>query len=94
MFDDIQIRSGITSSSMRTTSPVARTVSDPVFGLLPDGKITALILDTKTTSSDQGTRACASAITTPAPYEKWTQEMITMFGDSQDMTMTFYYLNE
>lgn len=42
-------------------------------------------------TSDAATRACISAITNRAPYGEWTDDMIAMLGNEQEMTFTFYY---
>ena len=59
------------------------------FRLSSDGKIE--ILETKSTSSEQGQQACVAAIGTPAPYEKWTPDMIALLGDSQELGFMFFY---
>jgi len=58
------------------------------FRMDSDGKITAII-DVKNTSSDQGKEACISAITARSPYGKWSDDMIAVLGESQEMTFTF-----
>jgi hypothetical protein len=35
--------------------------------------------------------ACVSGIANPAPYGPWTDDMIAVLGDEQEMTFTFYY---
>jgi hypothetical protein len=32
-----------------------------------------------------------SAITKPAPYGPWTDDMKAVLGEQQEMTFTFYY---
>lgn len=34
---------------------------------------------------------CESAITNPAPYRKWTEQMIAVLGQEQTLTFGFYY---
>ena len=34
---------------------------------------------------------CVAAITKPSPYSKWTEDMVTMLGEEQEMTFVFYY---
>jgi hypothetical protein len=36
-------------------------------------------------------KACVDAITNPAPYGKWTDDMVQTLGSEQTMTFTFYY---
>lgn len=43
------------------------------------------------TAGDQGRRACVSAITMRAPYGDWTDDMVAVLGDQQEMTFRFYY---
>jgi hypothetical protein len=42
-------------------------------------------------TSDAGTKACPAAITARAPYGPWTDDMIAVLGQEQQMTFTFYY---
>ena len=39
----------------------------------------------------QGVFSCQNAITYPQPYRKWTEQMIAVLGDSQQITLSFYY---
>ena len=39
----------------------------------------------------QGVFSCQSAIQSPAPYRKWTDQMIAILGDEQQLTFAFYY---
>ena len=39
----------------------------------------------------QGVVSCTSAITYPQPYRKWTEQMIAVLGDEQQITLSFYY---
>jgi len=41
--------------------------------------------------TDLGTRACTSALRNPAPFGKWTDDMIAVLGTEQQLTFTFYY---
>jgi hypothetical protein len=54
------------------------------------GKITE-ILDVESTSSEQGKQSCVSSITLTAPYGDWTDDMIAVLGNSQELTFRFYY---
>jgi len=60
------------------------------FRLDSEGRI-AEIIDTDSNGGTQVTRICVSSITDRSPYVKWTDTMIAMLGDSQEMTFTFYY---
>jgi len=39
----------------------------------------------------QGIFSCSNAITYPQPYGKWSDAMIAVLGDSQELTFVFYY---
>lgn len=39
----------------------------------------------------QGVFSCQNAITYPMPYRKWTEQMIAVLGESQEMTFSFYH---
>jgi len=43
------------------------------------------------TAGNQAEKACTSAITSRAPYGPWTEDMISVLGESQEMTFMFYY---
>jgi hypothetical protein len=60
------------------------------FTLDSKGKITEII-DVENTSSEQGKQSCLSAITLTAPYGDWTDDMIAVLGNSQELTFRFYY---
>ena len=32
-----------------------------------------------------------SAITTPAPYGAWSEDMVSVLGNEQEMTFLFFY---
>jgi len=42
-------------------------------------------------SGKQGVMSCESAITDPQPYRKWTEQMISVLGEEQTITLSFYY---
>ena len=44
-----------------------------------------------TGAGKQGVFSCQNAITYPQPYRKWTEQMIAVLGDSQELTFSFYY---
>jgi len=60
------------------------------FRLDSEGKI-AEIIDADGNGGTQAANICKSAITDRAPYGKWSDQMIAVLGDSQEMTFTFYY---
>lgn len=42
-------------------------------------------------SGKQGVFSCQNAITYPQPYRKWTEQMVAVLGDSQELTFSFYH---
>lgn len=60
------------------------------FRLDKTGAVTEII-DSKSTGGSQAEAICKSAITTRAPYGQWTDDMIALLGDSQDLTFCFFY---
>ncbi|HVU17280.1 MAG TPA: hypothetical protein VHD32_10155 [Candidatus Didemnitutus sp.] len=45
------------------------------------------------TAGEAGAHACTGAITNRAPYRKWTEQMVTLLGDEQDLGFDFYYVD-
>lgn len=60
------------------------------FRLNASGEI-AEILKVEGDAGDLGTNAALSAIRQPAPYRPWTRDMISVLGNDQVITFTFYY---
>lgn len=64
------------------------------FVLHSDGRITNVNI-VKNQMSDLLGLICSEAITDPAPYRKWPEEMRRDFArDTRDVTFTFYYSTE
>ena len=72
------------------TEPPSGTWVTVKFTLDKAGKVTD-ISDVQSTSSEQGRASCVSAITNTAPYGEWSEDMIAVLGDSQELTFRFYY---
>ena len=72
------------------TEPPSGTYVTVKFTMDSKGRITE-ILDVESTSSEQGKQSCISAITMTAPYGDWTDDMIAVLGNSQELTFRFYY---
>lgn len=70
--------------------PISGTHVTVKFRLDKEGKISAII-DVEGTAGNEWEKVCTSAITNRAPYGPWTDDMITVLGDSQELTFTFYY---
>ena len=71
-------------------------------GTLPSGTVivrikidsegmASALADPTSTSSKRAADLCISAITARSPYGKWSDDMIAVLGDSQEMTFTFHY---
>lgn len=61
-----------------------------VFRMDKEGQISQIV-SVEGTAGTQAERACTTAITSRAPYGTWTDDMIAVLGESQEMTFTFYY---
>lgn len=72
------------------TYPPAGSIVKITFRLDQEGNVTELV-NTESNAGNLGTRACQSAITSRAPYGKWTSDMVAALGEKQDLTFTFYY---
>jgi len=81
-WDDLNDRSKI--------YPTTGTKISVKFRIGSEGKI-AEIIDVDSNGGSQAANLCKSAVTDRAPYGKWTDDMIAVPGDSQEMTFTFYY---
>lgn len=60
------------------------------FKINKEGKITNII-DVDGDAGKQPEDACASSITSRAPYGEWTPDMVQLLGDTQEMSIMFYY---
>lgn len=72
------------------TEPPSGTYVTVKFTMDSKGKITEIV-DVESTSSEQGKQSCITAITMTAPYGDWTDDMIAVLGNSQELTFRFYY---
>jgi hypothetical protein len=70
--------------------PKSGTAVSVKFRLNSDGRV-AEIIDVKGNTTAFGEQACLAAITEPAPFGKWSPDMIAKLGDSQVLGFTFYY---
>ncbi|MEO7701889.1 MAG: hypothetical protein ABIZ04_21900 [Opitutus sp.] len=71
-------------------SPPSGTSVKVVFRLNSRGAVQEIV-SVEGSAGDPAAKACASAITSKAPYGPWTPEMVAVLGDSQDLTFTFFY---
>jgi hypothetical protein len=89
LIEEVQVSwDKILDQSRITASP--GTVVFVTFHLNSKGEVTGMI-NHKSDSEGPHVEACISAITTPAPYGPWTDDMIAMLGNDQEMTFGFYY---
>lgn len=72
------------------TFPETGTGVTVTFVLSRKGEITRVI-SVAGDAGDIAERICVSAITTPAPYDEWTEDMVKVLGTEQEMTFRFYY---
>jgi hypothetical protein len=70
--------------------PTSGTSVKVVFKMNTEGRISQIV-SVEGTAGNQAEKACASAITARAPYGPWTEDMIAVLGDSQELTFTFFY---
>jgi hypothetical protein len=89
LIDTVQIQWENILISGKVYPPGGSTVS-VTFIIDSDGKISRIV-NVENKSTDQAAHACVNAITDRAPYGKWTDDMIAMLGQQQEMTLTFYY---
>jgi hypothetical protein len=89
MMEAIQVQWERILIDSRTDPPSGTTVTVK-FTLGSKGQITE-ILNVESNSSEQGKQSCVSAITLTAPYGDWTDDMIAILGNSQELTFQFYY---
>ena len=71
-------------------SPPSGTSVKVVFRMNTEGRISEIV-SVDGTAGNQAEKACTSAITARAPYGPWTDDMIAVLGDSQELTFTFFY---
>jgi hypothetical protein len=89
MMEAIQIQWDRILTESRTEPPSNTTVTVK-FTMDSKGRVTE-ILDVESTSTEQGKQSCLTAITMTAPYGDWTDDMIAVLGNSQELTFQFYY---
>lgn len=70
--------------------PPAGSMVTVKFIMNQEGAIARIVsVDSHTTQ--QGAAACTSAITSRSPYGAWTDDMIAVLGQEQELTFTFHY---
>ena len=89
MIETVQIEWDKILTESKTYPPAGSTV-EVKFIMNSDGKITRIV-NVETSANETASRSCMSAITERAPYGKWTDDMIAMLGQEQEMTFKFFY---
>ncbi|MDF9833322.1 hypothetical protein M2103_001545 [Ereboglobus sp. PH5-5] len=89
LIDTVQIQFEDLNEKSRFWPPTGTKVTVR-FILDSEGKI-AEIVEADGNGGSQATQICISAITDRAPYGKWTDDMVAILGEKQEMTFTFYY---
>jgi hypothetical protein len=89
LIEEVQVSwDKILDQSQISASP--GTVVFVTFHLNSKGEVVGTISH-KADNDGPHVEACISAITTPAPYGPWTDDMVAMLGTEQEMTFGFYY---
>jgi hypothetical protein len=70
--------------------PPTGTVVSVKFRLDKEGAVTE-ILNSNSTGGKQAETICVTSITSRAPYGKWTDDMVAMLGETQEIEFKFYY---
>jgi hypothetical protein len=78
--------------SVQKSRPPPGTSVQITFILTSTGDIKTFVQVTPSPGmTDMGTHACEAALRNPAPFGKWTDDMIAVLGTEQQMTFTFFY---
>jgi len=64
---------------------------DVKFILNSKGEIAKVVSVESGLAGRQAEAYCVSGITIPAPYGKWTDDMVALLGEEQEMTFAFFY---
>ena len=94
LIDTVQLQWDQLLSDNGGIAPTSGTKVKITFRLKSDGTVSQII-SMDGDAGKLGETYCASAITIPgAPpngFGKWTDDMVAMMGDHQDLTFAFYY---
>ena len=61
------------------------------FKINAEGAISRIVNVDGGMAGPQAEGYCVTAITKPSPYGKWSDDMVAMLGNDQEMTFVFYY---
>ena len=90
LIDSVQIQFDRLMDESRIYPPTGTIVTVKFRLEANEGKVTE-ILFSDSTGGEQAKSLCTSAITTRSPYGKWTDDMVAVLGQTQDMEFRFYY---
>lgn len=90
LIETVQVQWERINDQSRVYPPPGTTVTVK-FRLEGSEGAVAEIISSDTNGGTQAERACISAITARSPYGKWTDDMVAVLGEAQEMTFTFYY---
>ncbi len=71
--------------------PASGTMVVVKFRLNKKGEVAEILGVTSESGAEQAKQACVSAITARSPFGEWTDDMIAILGDDQELTFSFYY---
>ncbi len=74
-----------------STHPPARSQVTIHFMVNTQGEIRILDVGGEDTAGRVATLTCLDAIRARAPYRPWTQDMIALFGDEEEVLFTFFF---
>ncbi|MFA5265421.1 MAG: hypothetical protein WC378_16500 [Opitutaceae bacterium] len=73
------------------TYPASGSVVTVKFVMDSSGTITNVVSVDGGMAEQQAKGFCVAAIAEPSPYGKWSDDMVAVLGNSQEMTFVFYY---
>ena len=74
-----------------STRPPSRSTVVIHFMVNAQGEIRILDIEGEDTAGRVATYLCLDAIQARAPYRPWTQDMINMFGEEEEVTFSFLF---
>ena len=74
-----------------TTRPPARSRVVVRFMVNTQGEVRILDVEGEASAGRVATLACLDSVRARAPYRPWTQEMINLFGEEEEVVFSFYF---
>jgi hypothetical protein len=90
LIDTVQVQWERILDNTRTFPPTGTKVTVK-FRLEATRGAVSEIIDTESNGGSQAESQCRSAITDRSPFGAWTEDMVAILGESQELTFTFYY---